>query len=173
MQIPEMLATGARQILLKHDNIVKGTKRGTLADPFLLAVILLACHNTQSQIRYGLTIEDASKRTGIDQKEIVRNYKWLRIQECSVAPSSIPLKIEDLARNFGNRLGYSFMETTPVVQRAMEYAEQLEGRKPATVAGAAFLSVYKDMTAEKRKLLSNITSVSLKTLETVARKMFK
>jgi len=116
---------------------------GAKKDSLILAILYLACKQTPT----GRTFKELSDATAVSEREIIKSYKDVKLLASTVS-ADLPQQTaqstaEDLVNRFCSKLSLSF-KFIKVVKNVCRVATGfLEGKRPATIAGAAILYVGK------------------------------
>jgi len=140
----------AKEVFMKFEKLRKKRMHGAKKDSLILAILFLACKQTQTGRR---TFKEFSDLTAVSEREIIKSYKDVTKLLASTSSAELPQQsaqstAEDLVDRFCSKLSlpFKFIKFVKTVCRVA--AGFLEGKRPATIAGSAILYVGKLISAD-------------------------
>jgi len=167
--------TEAKEIFMKFEKLRKKRMHGAKKDSLILAILFLACKQTQTGRR---TFKEFSEQTGVAEREIIKSYKDVQKLLSTTAPAEAPQPsavstAEDLVDRFCSKLSLSFKFIKHVKHVCRVASGFLEGKRPATIAGSAILYVGKLISADfvSEKDIADACGVSGATLRNTRKEL--
>jgi transcription initiation factor TFIIB len=170
MNLPNTVMKSAKKIYKDFETKKKGKIRGSNSDPFIVAVIYIACkENSLSR-----TFKDLARETDIKEIEIRRMYKALTKHLGNGCGSrSIPVAPQDLVIRICSMLNLKEKVIYLAQQIAKNAASRLEGKSPSSIAAASILMAVKHEGVSEctEREIASAASISSSTVKNIYKEM--
>jgi len=170
MNLPNTVLKSAKKIYKDFETKKKGKIRGSNSDPFIVAVIYIACkENSLSR-----TFKDLARETDIKEIEIRRMYKALTKHLGNGCGSrSIPVAPQDLVIRICSMLNLKEKVIYLAQQIAKNAASRLEGKSPSSIAAASILMAVKHEGVSEctEREIASAASISSSTVKNIYKEM--
>jgi len=174
LALPHVIKQSAKEILKAFDKKRSKNMKGHRKDPFLVAILLVACKHYHC----GRTLKSLSNAAFLDERDVKKFYKLLLkdptllVTVGSSGGKSMEREVAELVEVVGKKLGQPFS----IIREAKDISAQgipfLEGKRPASIAAASLLYAL-SVTGEDIKQIDVCTAagVSMNTLRNVFKEL--
>lgn len=171
--LPQVIRQSAKEILKVFDKKRNKNMKGRKKDPFLVAILLVACKHYHC----GRTIKSLSNAAYLDERDVKKYYKLLLrdptlVNTASIGEKSLEREVAELVEVVGNKLKQPFS----IIREAKSISAQgitfLEGKRPASIAAASLLYALSVVPEDIKQIDVCIAAgVSMNTLRNVFREL--